>query len=363
MYSVCAMSFLVWYYSGEEENRKKSLVDIPNRELLTGLAVTAVTALAIECITRCVYIFIWTIDISNASGRIVAVWWPHMNIFLLATCVNICGHIYTYYRQCIKLRKKHRTLSDKLWEIHSSEVHAILSIALISFGLVYTGLPAVILVFVYPTQMIAILAFVLSFFFATTISSAILFKYFMQFLNSDNRSLSDSKLHQVEINMPRAEQNNKKVVRCSHKWLILQLNKIKQRLILWMNKIMKCLVHVCFYKKKKSPIICLNKVKKWLINGMNKIMKCMICCLNKRKKCKVAAFLLTFIPFLIFILYIHAIISVLLYYLIIGKGSVISTGPTFIISLLPPVFLSSVSWIAKRYWLNNDSDVSSQETS
>jgi len=53
-------------------------------------------------------------------------------------------------------------------------------------------------------------------------------------------------------------------------------------------------------------------------------------------------------------LYIYVIALVFLYVLIIGRGSVINTGPLLAISLFPSVFLSVVTWIAKRIVLNTN---------
>ena len=53
-------------------------------------------------------------------------------------------------------------------------------------------------------------------------------------------------------------------------------------------------------------------------------------------------------------LYMYGIALVFLYSLIIGRGSVINTGPLLAISLFPSVFLSVVAWIAKRIVLNKN---------
>ena len=265
MYFVSAISFFVWYDSGDVKEREKSL-GIPNTELLAGMTITAIIALIVECLTRCVYTIFWSKRISNASGRLVAVWWPQMNIFFMATFVNLLGHAYISYKRCTHLNLK---VTD-IWKIHSSKVHAIVAIASTAFGLVYTGFPAIVLIFVYPAQMIAILAFILSFLFATTVFAAILFKYLMKLLNDDKIS-------------------------------------------------------------------------------------CCECYLMKIRQHKTTSFLMTFSLFSLITIYIHSIIVVILYSLIIGRGSVITTGPIFFISLLLPALLSGVSFLANKYWLKNDS--------
>ena len=52
---------------------------------------------------------------------------------------------------------------------------------------------------------------------------------------------------------------------------------------------------------------------------------------------------LYFVPLWIVILYIHFLMLFILYMLMIGRGTVITTGPTFIISLFTPALLSSIA--------------------
>ena len=285
MYLVGAASFSVWYYSGDAEEREESL-GIPNTELLAGMAITAVVALTIEYLARLAYIIVWSKYIPNASGLLVAVWWPQLMILTMVMFVNLLGHVSVYWKKYRKVKDRDNrsdgnssTCRDIIWEIHSSKLHAIIAIASIVFALVYTVLPAIVLVFVYPAQMIAILAFLSSFLFATTVFSAILFKYLMQLFNRD--------------------MDNEGIHTCTHKI-------------------------ASFLKKMRTH--------------------------------KSETFFLTYFLFSLITTYIHAIIVAILYSLIIGRGSVITTGPTFFISLLLPALLSGVSWFAKKYWLNNDSD-------
>ena len=47
-------------------------------------------------------------------------------------------------------------------------------------------------------------------------------------------------------------------------------------------------------------------------------------------------------------LYLHFLLVFALYPILIGKGSVINTGPLFLISLLPSIILTGGAWLAKR---------------
>jgi Flp pilus assembly protein TadB len=50
-----------------------------------------------------------------------------------------------------------------------------------------------------------------------------------------------------------------------------------------------------------------------------------------------------FMPLWIVILYLHLLMLYILYMLMIGRGTVITTGPAFIISLFTPALLSSIA--------------------
>ena len=62
--------------------------------------------------------------------------------------------------------------------------------------------------------------------------------------------------------------------------------------------------------------------------------------------------LLRFLPFVLGMLLLQYNIYILLYSLIIWRGPVISAEPLFILSVLPPALLSSVTWLAKRSLLD-----------
>lgn len=65
-------------------------------------------------------------------------------------------------------------------------------------------------------------------------------------------------------------------------------------------------------------------------------------------------FVLLFMPLWLIIVYLHFIVVFASYSLLIGRGSVINTGPLFLISLLPSALLSGIAWIAKRVALETD---------
>ena len=77
--------------------------------------------------------------------------------------------------------------------------------------------------------------------------------------------------------------------------------------------------------------------------------------LEKRKE-TIMFTLWRFLPFYIAVLFLKSVIVILLYLLIVGRGSVTNSGPLFILmlSILPPFLVSSISWIAKKTILDSD---------
>jgi hypothetical protein len=76
--------------------------------------------------------------------------------------------------------------------------------------------------------------------------------------------------------------------------------------------------------------------------------------LAKRAKLLKVVFVgLIFITLWLIVAYLHFLVVFISYSLLIGRGSVINTGPLFLISLLPSALLSGGAWIAKRIALND----------
>ena len=72
---------------------------------------------------------------------------------------------------------------------------------------------------------------------------------------------------------------------------------------------------------------------------------------------------LLFIISWLIIIYLHILAALILYTLLIGRGSVINTGPLFVISLLPSALLSGGAWIVKRVALNDPENTCADEES
>ena len=397
--TVCLLAF--WYLCPNAE-REAHLETIDekireNKELIAGLVTTAVTTIALEFCARVANCIVWTSTSHNNSlGIFLAVWLPQLYILLLATAVNICGHIIIVFCKkgfCGNNRGETatgennggntatgenngantatgennggNTTTDEnnggntatgennggntatgenngantatgennggntttgenngantatgennggntttgenngantatgenngantatgennggnttTGENNSccsmcfnctlrfpSKAHVILTLHLTAFGLLYCLFPAIILIFAYPTLLIAIFTFVLAYLFTTTIVFAIIIKIYNWF-------------------KPTVNKNTKKI----------------------------------------------------------------------------GFFVLIIIPSWLTMLYIYCIVIVFLYSLIIGRGAVVNTGPLLIISLVPSAFVSLVAWIAKRMVFNGSQNICTQ---
>ena len=274
--------FLIWYHTiDKKEFWIHKWID-HNESLTVGIFTTAVTVGMIEGSTRLANCIIWTyytlqhnVEL-NVGNIIFTIWMPQIFVLICGTLVLIGCHCIEC---CIAICKRETDFY----------IHIILPIYLIGFGLVYSLFPAIILILAYPIQVIATLTFVLAYLFATTVFSAILYKWYQQCCEK----------HCRQYYKQRCESS---------------------------NGIMKCKT-TCeqFSNKDKKPQLC---------------------------KLTLLCFIVLIIPILLILLYLQLIAMVFLYSLLIGRGSAINTGPLFAISLLPSLLISSVAWVAKRVALH-----------
>ena len=75
---------------------------------------------------------------------------------------------------------------------------------------------------------------------------------------------------------------------------------------------------------------------------------------------KLSLFIL-FMSLWLIIIYLHFLVIFASYPMLIGRGSVINTGPLFLISLLPSAILSGGAWIAKRVALKGPEQTTESE--
>ena len=186
LYAVSVYTFLNHYYPNREQQISTFIKD--NNELIGGLTITTVAAVAIEILTRFINSAIWSVSIDNGSGVLVAVWLPQGYIFVMGTCLNVYYHI-KYLRntpnEAPGIREHLNPFSrcyDAIVKKFSANIniHIILPLMLTTFGLVYTAFPALVLMVAYPTQMIVLIPTAAAFLFATVIFSAIMIKLYKQ---------------------------------------------------------------------------------------------------------------------------------------------------------------------------------------
>ena len=296
--SICLLT--VWYYL--PRSVAKDVIDAfikQNSELTTGIRITSSTALAVEFITRLATCIVWTLNIENSLGILMAVWMPQIHLLAVAAIQILFIGIYT-------------CCHEGSYQINS-DLRTFSNLCATTFTLFYLLFPTIILMFAYPTQILVIFTFVTAYLFATSVYSASIIKLY----NTDF-NLSDVKFK----------------LQCS-----------------------------CCCRDKKKPkakhkLSC-SDMKKWITGAFTlsnwwDVMKKIFL--------KIILPLLRFmIPWLV-IVYLHFLVVFASYSMLIGRGSVINTGPLFLISLLPSAILSGGAWIAKRVALKGEFEDSEQES-
>ena len=252
LYVVSLLLFIVWYHYNPSTAKKIDEMIERNMDLIVGVRITSTAGLAVEVTARLVSCIVWTIYVENPLGLFLAVWLPQIYLALMAVCQNVFVNVYI---RCIKGQSAGI----------GSPLHSIATLYATAFLLFHVFCPAIILMFAYPTQIIVIFSFIMSYLFATTIFYAILVKIY----SNENTSIKK------------------------------------------------------FIKDTKKEKLC---------------------------------FLFIVGPLWLVILYLHCLVLLVSYSLLIGKGSVITTGPLFLISLIPSVLLSIIAWIAKKATLNEEAD-------
>ena len=305
--SICLLTVLYYYF----ENVKKKINDLINtdKDLTMGIRITSTTALIVEFCTRLATCIVWTQNIDNSSGIVLAVWTPQIYLLLMA----VCQILFVSFYVCHKEGHCHTQL----------ELRTFSNLSATAFTLFYLLFPTIILMFAYPTQIIVIFTFVISYLFATSIFSASVVKLYNRFCPNIKGD------HQT-----KQETNQKSDRQCESD------QKSKNRCCPCNRHPSDCHPHI-WLKKKITTVWKRLKNLDW-----KKIFKKIFR--------KFLFFILLFMPLWLIIVYLHFIVVFASYSLLIGRGSVINTGPLFLISLLPSALLSGIAWIAKRVALETD---------
>ena len=178
------------------------------------------------------------------------------------------------------------------------------------FILLFFFFPTILLTFAYPTKMIVIFAFVVAYLFATSVFSAAIVKFYKY-----NKYRKKTKSYQLQCCKHSANQDKEQ----------MELQDIQ-------NNPQQCSQeqqpkHIKSISKEQSNKCCDIETHQ-ILRRMSEFLH---------------YFLLYFMPLWIIILYLHFLMLFILYTVMIGRATVITTGPTFIISLFMPALLSSIA--------------------
>ena len=336
-YSLSMLLFFFWYFrrrKGQPDNIVQMFKN--NRELIGGMLMTAIIAIAFEFCTRIVNVIIWSVHSEISLGNFKAVWLPQIFLFLFTTATNTIGHIYI----CYKKRPEHNRLGiDKFRDMFMSNVHVVLALQLMAFGLLYCFFPAIILIFAYPTRMIAIFTFVPAYLFATTVVVAILIKIFRLFKDENGGAQGNVEAAQRNEEVAKGneggrednggEQGNEGVPQGNKG--VAQGNE-----------------GVAENEGGREE----NRGAQGNDPGRER---------NGRPEENVQARILKFFTALtmacILMFLLYGIILTFLYSVIVGSGSSVNTGPLFIVSLIPSILIMIVAWIADRILLKGSQNL------
>ena len=270
VYAICICFVTIWYYRPSSLAREKidALISLrQDFELNMGIRITTTTALVVECITRLNICIVWSLNVENSLGILLAIWMPQIHVLVMTAVVTPFVEIYIYCQ-------------ERSWQRHS-QIHLLINYSNSIFMLLYFFFPTVILMFAYPTQIIVIFTSVSAYLFATSIFFASIVKIYNEF----------------KTNASRDGQQNRNL-----RHMLSEINK-----------------RSCCGFKEKIP----------------------------SKRTILLLVVLFVCPWLIS-LYLHFLLVFALYPILIGKGSVINTGPLLLISLLPSIILTGGAWLAKR---------------
>lgn len=184
MYLFCLFFFFGLYYKKNNWDNDSADDTVTNRsgrvkeyikahfQLVAGTTVIAAFSVSLELIIKFVRFILWTCYIGGGTASFLIVWFPFIFFIFFVITPNLIIHGYYIRPQFIRHRDHLKT--DRMyygWMIlyEKRYVHAILLLFVFLYLLIYASFPTFILLFAYPTKMIAVVAFVLAFLFSMII--------------------------------------------------------------------------------------------------------------------------------------------------------------------------------------------------
>ena len=202
VYFFCVGGFFVFYKKsgthsadGKEEADFKVKIDNffkRHHKVVPGAAIVATLSVLSELGIRFVRCITWTVYIirddsvhrahDQGINGFIAVWLPQLWLILLVLTPNLIIHCI-YFRIGCKQERCYAQNSKLCfcWMMFYNKVnvHIVLVSCLFSYLLIYASFPTFILIFAYPTRMIAVVTFVLAFLFSMTILFSILAHFYI----------------------------------------------------------------------------------------------------------------------------------------------------------------------------------------
>ena len=300
LYAVSICLFTIWYF--RPASPAKKLVDrmINERlDIFLGTRITSATAIVVESISRLAICITWSLNTQSLAGTILGIWMPQVHL-VLAAAVHLIFVSFSVRHQNQMEKKKSREQNganeDEVGENMDTgeQTKCTMLLSCCDFNIIESKLRTFATMCATAFALFYMLFPTIILMFAYPTQIIVIFTFVTAYLFATTVfSASIIKLYNhLKHKSGRNERNSQQ----------LQNSALRAKLM---------------------PLL------------------------------KVVFVNLLFITLWLIVVYLHFLAIFAFYSLLIGRGSVINTGPLFLISLLPSAVLSGGAWIAKRIALNN----------
>ena len=297
LYAVSISFFTVWYYHSKKVKKTVNRLINGNTDLSMGIRITSTTALVIEFTARLATCITWTQNIDHSLSIVLAVWMPQIHLLLMAAWQIIFVSCYVSYQ------KKKEDYNKRKEEDADGESRGRCDCNSQSELRTFSNMCATVFGLFYMLFPTIILMF------AHPTQIIVIFTFVIAYLFAT--TIFTASIIRLYKHLTKGKSN-------IHNHDNLENEPVSDR------------------KPQK------NLDKHWPLHVL-----------------KILFTILIFITLWLVVIYLHFLVVFISYSLLIGRGSVINTGPLFLISLLPSAILSGGAWIAKRVALNNEPDLES----
>jgi hypothetical protein len=311
LYAVSICLLTVWYFSpGSPAKKLIDRVINDNLDIGLGIRITSATAVIVECITRLAICITWTLNTQSVSGIILGIWMPQIHLVLTgAVHLLFVSFSVRHFKRMEKKKEREQKSINEDENVDSIGVptkciHTML-LSCCDFNIVKSELRTF-------ASMCATAFGLLYMFFPTII---LMFAYPTQII--------------VIFTFVTAYLFATTVFSAT----IVKLYN------LFKHKSSRAMMSNSQQNHQKSTL----QVKTQLLSLL-----------------KMVFVYLLFITLWLVVVYLHFLAIFALYSLLIGRASVINTGPLFLVSLLPSALLSGGAWIAKRIALNDPKSINEE---